>query len=129
MDEKITRNPAGSKGVGTFAVRDIKSGELVYTFPPGRLINGEGLASVPEEDKKWVDMIDLDTYEIIEPPARYLNHSCDPNILEKDRMGHALRDIKAGEEVTVDYEAIKYVGPAFECCCRSRNCRKRIPSS
>jgi hypothetical protein len=128
MDENITRNPAGTKGVGTFAVRDIESGELVYSFPRGRFVVGKDLASVAEADKKWVDKIGPDTYEIIEPPARYLNHSCDPNILETDRVGYALRDIKAGEEITVDYEAIKYVGPAFECCCRSRNCRKRIPS-
>ena len=40
-------------------------------------------------------------------PARYINHSCDPNAEARIEDGHiniyAIHDIAAGEEITIDY--------------------------
>src|SRR6266566_64377 len=41
--------------------------------------------------------------------THYINHSCEPNSYMKISYGHilfiALRDIEAGEEITIDYES------------------------
>ena len=57
------------------------------------------------------------------------NHSCDPNAYIEDyMMSRALRDIKKGEEITVDYGTfIDHKGVILESCkCGSKNCREKI---
>ena len=66
-----------------------------------------------------------------------LNHSCNPNLgVRGQRTTVALRDIKAGEELTLDYAMIATnepfawlpIAPAyhFKCLCGSVDCRKVI---
>jgi hypothetical protein len=68
------------------------------------------------------------------PPFRYLNHSCEPNcelVLWKSRKKkgrkysrlwvQALRKIRPGEELTIDYGWP--AEDAIVCCCRSPRCR------
>ena len=38
---------------------------------------------------------------------RYLNHSKTPNAYHKNYNYYALRDIKAGEEITIDYNTLE----------------------
>ena len=57
----------------------------------------------------------------------YINHSCDPNafmrVVPGDRvMFFALRDIAAGEEITIDYRSDDHPPPAL-CRCGAKNCR------
>lgn len=56
-----------------------------------------------------------------------MNHSCAPNIdermHERERSGYALRDIVAGEELTVDYDRIAYLESPFVCHCSHAVCR------
>lgn len=76
--------------------------------------------------------IDWNKHILMKLPARFLNHSCDPNI-GVDGGGVngassydfvALRDIEAGEEVRFDYETTEYeVGAFSECHCVATNCR------
>ncbi|KAL7524671.1 hypothetical protein ACHAXR_002204, partial [Thalassiosira sp. AJA248-18] len=75
--------------------------------------------------------IDWDKHILMDLPAQFLNHSCDPNIgvaLEVNEAGSydfvALRDIDAGEEVRFDYETTEFeVGAFSECHCGAINCR------
>ena len=60
--------------------------------------------------------------------AMFINHSCDPNCETDEIDGHvwiiAIRDIKAGEELTYDY--MLYDGAENDpapCFCGSKNCR------
>ncbi len=65
-----------------------------------------------------------------EKPYKFLNHSCDPTAGVKGRVTLvALRDLKEGEEVTVDYSTIEG-DPHWEmkCACGETNCRKIIRS-
>ena len=71
--------------------------------------------------------------------ASYINHSCDPNCITKyyslkKRDIIAVRDIKKGEELTVDYSTgaiygfgkggfVTEEGSIMKCKCGSRNCR------
>jgi SET domain-containing protein len=61
--------------------------------------------------------------------THYINHSCQPNCYMKILYGHilfyALRDIKVGEELTVDYE-ITLHSDKKKCTCGAKNCRGTI---
>eukprot|EP00581_Thalassiosira_minuscula_P003052 CAMPEP_0183745294 /NCGR_PEP_ID=MMETSP0737-20130205/66164_1 /TAXON_ID=385413 /ORGANISM="Thalassiosira miniscula, Strain CCMP1093" /LENGTH=237 /DNA_ID=CAMNT_0025980951 /DNA_START=78 /DNA_END=791 /DNA_ORIENTATION=- len=78
--------------------------------------------------------IDWNQHIFMDLPARFLNHSCDPNIgvggeLNADGSYDfvALRDIEVSEEVCFDYETTEYeVGAFSECLCGATNCRGSI---
>jgi hypothetical protein len=54
---------------------------------------------------------------------RYMNHSCDPTTVIRDREVYALRDIAAGEDVTFDYNTTEWdMAEPFECRCRTVRC-------
>lgn len=61
--------------------------------------------------------------------THYINHSCDPNAYMKILYGHilffALRDIQAGEEITIDYEETLH-SDRKRCYCGAKNCRGTI---
>lgn len=69
-------------------------------------------------------------------PFRFLNHSCEPNCElvyweyedtdERELMLHALRDIKAGEQLTIDYGWP--ASSAIQCKCGAASCRGWVVS-
>ncbi|KAI9226059.1 MAG: hypothetical protein DHS80DRAFT_19342 [Piptocephalis tieghemiana] len=75
--------------------------------------------------------------------TRFLNHSCDPNIIvihvsfigqDRDHRGiryafYTVKDVKKGEELTFDYQlegAFPDDSETYECRCGSANCRKTM---
>ena len=61
--------------------------------------------------------------------AEYINHSCEPNLISRIVKGHilyfALRDIKRGEELTIDYHFSPDVDKV-PCACGAPACRGTI---
>ena len=61
--------------------------------------------------------------------THYINHSCEPNAFMKISYGHilfiALRDIKPGEEITIDYESTLHPD-SKRCICGAETCRGTI---
>jgi len=61
--------------------------------------------------------------------AQFINHSCQPNSFVRIMHGHiiffALRDIKAGEEITLDYIE-SYHSNDKRCACGAPGCRGTI---
>ena len=61
--------------------------------------------------------------------THYINHCCDPNAYMKSLYGHvlffALRDIRPGEEITIDYENTLH-SDRKRCSCGARSCRGTI---
>ena len=61
--------------------------------------------------------------------THYINHSCNPNAYMRTLHDHvlffALRDIKAGEEITIDYEQT-LLPDSRRCRCGAENCRGTI---
>lgn len=61
--------------------------------------------------------------------AEFINHSCEPNLTSRVVKGHilyfALRDVKRGEELTIDYNFAPDV-EKVPCACGAANCRGTI---
>jgi len=58
------------------------------------------------------------------------NHSCEPNAGFKSSIVlEAIRDIKAGKEITFEYAFNETYFEPFECKCGASSCRKIIKST
>src|SRR3989304_5679499 len=95
------------EGRGLFAIKPIKKGEIV-AIKGGRIIDWETL-------KKHEKLM------------MFLNHSCNPSVGVRGEITFtAMRDIKAGEELTIDYAMIDDDNYKMKCYCGEKNCRKVI---
>lgn len=96
-------------GLGAFAMRPLVAGERIVEYTGQRITKSEsqvrcaaGNHFIFSLDDEW----DLDGDQP-DNPARFVNHGCAPNceaIQRDDRIWLvALRDIRAGEELSFDY--------------------------
>ena len=124
-------------GFGIYANRNIAEGEVVFKGEekPQRIVTKKFV------DKNWneKEMENFRRYaypiskEVFilwdEDPAEWTpqNHSCDPNTEFKGLNIIAKKEIKKGEELTLDYALFldENMDP-FECSCGSPNCRGLI---
>ena len=120
-------------GKGTFAIQDIKKGEMIYIRGGQLMKMEEAYNYIPGEcpDGMWpiTDeyLLGARTQEEFEIQKVYVNHSCDANCgLRGEITCVAMRDIKAGEEITQDYGLLDNGDYELECTCGSPNCRKII---
>lgn len=56
-------------------------------------------------------------------PERFLNHSCNPNTKVENKQNITTRDIKAGEEITIDYQDTPIGIHPMNCFCNEENCK------
>lgn len=107
--------PEGKPGVGVFAVMDIKQGADIFgdDDEPTVTVSRSVVEKLPESLRKlYQDFAVLRGDRYICPtsfnkltPSWYPNDSDQPNIgPDKDLRFRALRDIKAGDELTAHYE-------------------------
>jgi SET domain-containing protein len=97
-------------GIGVFAAEDIIKGAEVFTVVDSPAVL-RPKSEVPAEFEKFCIEQDDDMYLA---PKRFdrmevtwfLNHSYKPNIVRNGDVYHAIRDIKKGEEVIMDYNDI-----------------------
>lgn len=115
---------------GMFAKEDIKKGEIVY-IKGGHILTRTELFSssvinsyLPISDNYVIGAISSEE----EPYVKlYNNHSCNPNCgMHGEITFVAIKDIKAGEELTIDYAFIDNEDYSFECHCGSLTCRHII---
>ena len=126
MNNGVEVRASTRNGSGLFAVKDFAVGEAVYSFEQGRIVDHHEISELSGEEKMHLDWVGDNKFEIISAPGCFVNHSCDPNIEERDRVGYALRDIKAEEELMIDYDQVSYLESPFACSCGAPNCRKII---
>ncbi len=131
LHPKIEVRDSGIEGKGLFAKEPFKKGEKF------KVVSGE---------HSWVIMTDVEfqkyittvrSYDAVyigngkhrvstvsreEDPSNYGNHSCDPNTASRDDERIALRDIAAGEELTVDYTHLSPKTWSMQCNCGAKNC-------
>ena len=128
---KIEVRDSPIEGKGLFATEPFKKGEQFQ---------------VTSGEHSWVIMTDKEFQEYIktvhaydavylgdgkqrvstvsreEDPSNYGNHSCDPNIASAGDEKIALRDIAAGEELTIDYAHLSPKSWSMKCMCGAKNC-------
>jgi D-alanine-D-alanine ligase-like ATP-grasp enzyme len=132
--KRFVRGANGIAGFGIYATEDVKRGDVVFrgeerayrlatrahilsAWPPAQVevfrqyatMVGNGVFMLWDEDpREWAPQ----------------NHSCDPNTELSGLDLVAVRDIGAGEELTLDYARFSNPDAApFVCSCGAANCR------
>ncbi len=129
---KLQNSPKSSRGL--FATEEIKQDEVAidYTDGFGKYINNKEADALYEKGFDHMIQVDDDlffaaTNENEFEEADLLNHSCEPNCGIKNKLKIvAMRDIKIGEEVTIDYAMMESSEYSFKCNCGAPNCRKIV---
>lgn len=133
MKKDIKIKETKRKGKGVFALRNFRKGEVVFINLRGKLVNEKDLERILKSEGDHLNEIDVKTWEIMNPPGRFVNHSCDPNAISKESAVKkvpyiALKLIRRGDEITVDYRINAHDGNTWECHCGSKNCLGKITS-
>jgi serine/threonine protein kinase len=129
---------AGFKGKGLKVMEDSKLGDIITEYV-GRAVKQDALNRLFRRYKldRMLYIMALDNGVYLDARkkgglARYINHSCDPNCkVERWKVRGilraavvTLRDLKAGEELTFDYQWERKRGRATtKCHCGSTKCR------
>lgn len=114
-------------GRGLFADEDIGKGDKIQ-FIRGRI--ARKTPRTPKESQAIANWIGVrkGIWIVPKPPFLYLNHSCEPNAaIVGTRLMIALRRIRKGEEITMDY-SLTDCDPHWHlrCGCGAKRCRKHI---
>ncbi|MBI2662361.1 SET domain-containing protein [Candidatus Woesearchaeota archaeon] len=119
------------QGFGVRATKPIKRGEIVMVIG-GIIIPRKdiykyreimGHIGIQVHDDFWIVPSDKKEAEETGIP----NHSCNPNIGFDGSICYiAIRDIKTGEEILLDYAFMETEFQSFRCNCGSNNCRRII---
>jgi SET domain-containing protein len=115
-ERSLTVRKSPIQGRGVFAKRSLNTGKQIAYFE-GYEIDYETAYSLTFGNKR------------IEPTGilKHLNHSCSPNTWFQGRWLIASREIKPGEEITIDYIATEpTISHHFHCDCMSKNCKGKI---
>ncbi|MGD0786892.1 MAG: SET domain-containing protein-lysine N-methyltransferase [Terracidiphilus sp.] len=120
--------PSAIHATGCFTTTPIRKGARVAEYTGTRLSKEE--ADALYQDSTITYLFGLGDGSIVidgQGPARYINHSCDPNCESSEVRGRiwikAIKSISAGEELTYDY--CLYDGGEDEalCNCGATKCR------
>lgn len=127
----VRLDQSGIHNFGLYAKTDIKEDSPIIQYVGDRLTQrqadkfaektGEELIYLFELNNRYVINGDVD-YNL----AKYINHSCKPNcyndIIKGQIWIYAMRDIKAGEELSYDYGFSREGWQKRPCHCRMANC-------
>ena len=120
-------------GRGLFATADIAKDETV-AVKGGHIIDGRtlresitpvlGPVEIQIGDDLFVAPVSDEEREL---SMLYLNHSCDPNLGIRGEITFvAMRDIRAGEELTHDWAMTDDDDYSVKCNCGAPDCRKTL---
>ena len=115
------------EGKGVFAMRRFKKGEVVLRWDTSHRLTKTETDRLDEGTKRYVTF-SKGSYIHMQPPERYVNHSCDANTYVRDFCDVARRDIRKGEEITADYSEEGVPDLNMDCRCGSEKCRRVIRS-
>jgi histone-lysine N-methyltransferase SETD1 len=128
---QVRRGRSRIEGTGVFAgteiPRRVKIGEVTGELIPIRVarIRAEGRSRICLVDVSDKLALDCTKGNVL----RHLNHSCDSNAylrISRNRVEvYARKDIRRGDEITVDYGESPH-GGGMKCACGQRYCREKI---
>ena len=110
------------QGKGVFAERDFRMGEIVLKWDVSHELSKEEAGKASKEDQHYIVYLN-GKYIFMQPPERYVNHSCEANTYAEDFCDIAKRDIKKDEEITGDYSEDKVPDFQMKCNCENSKCR------
>ena len=123
LESKIDR-------VGVFAATSLCSGDVVLSIDDSYIVDEEH--PVPSGEEDHCDYLEAGKTVWMQIPECHINHSCDPNVfvrtVEGIRQVIALREIRAGDEITYDYCVNGYGDVVWTCQCGAARCRRTIHS-
>lgn len=134
LNSKVKVATIKGKGKGLVAKELIKKNEIV-SISGGRIMKIEDWQALREEKGYEDYAFQIEKDFVISPlnPAKpgadwYMNHCCEPNVGIKGQITFvALRDIKAGEELTYDY-CMSETNPDYsiKLKCNEKICRGKL---
>jgi len=119
-------------GKGCFATIHFKRGRKIAEYTGERITDLE--ARKRARKRRFLRICDIDGRFSLDGSyggngTHYINHCCEPNAFMRTVYGHvlffALRDIHAGEEISIDYEQTLHPD-SKRCFCGAKNCRGTI---
>src|ERR1035438_3396210 len=120
--------PSPVHGRGCFTTRPVKKGTRILEYTGRRLRRQEANSLYYERPSTYLFCL-ADGQTVIDGIGlgSLVNHACEPNCeaIEEDERIYffALRDIAAGEELTIDYKLANSNEREMPCHCDSRKCR------
>jgi hypothetical protein len=113
-------------GLGIFAVRHAREGEVLLHLNGDAISLEESIAL--GEDECYSVQVEANGYIQPGSPARFINHSCEPNCgLTGDLFLVAITDIDKDEELFFDYSTTMLERRwEMDCGCGTSSCRGRI---
>lgn len=123
--------PSRIQGLRIFAIKDISKDEIV-AVKAGNLLTLEQVNVLGSDLHPELQVADdlfvcPSSDSEIEDSLVYINHSCNPNVgMRGDIVSVAMKDIKEGEELVIDYGMAYGHTYSMECNCGSEKCRKVI---
>lgn len=124
--------PSSIEGRGCFAGRRFERNQKVGELLGERISRAEARRRIAHRHR--IRVCDVDDRTAIDASRNgdataFINHSCEPNLFMRTVRGHvlffALRDIKPGEELSLDYGESHHDGRK-RCRCGARSCRGAI---
>lgn len=126
--EWVTIKRSTIHGTGGFARKDIPAGTKVIEYVGEKITKAESSRRCELNNEYIFDLsdeYDLDG-SVDWNPARFINHSCEPNCeaeIDEDRIWIvALRDIRAGDELSFNYNYDLEEYRNHPCRCGAESC-------
>jgi len=127
----LTIKPSVIQGKGCFATKPFAARRKIAEYAGEKISNTEAKR---RSLRPKLRICEIDDHWSLDGSrggngTHYINHSCEPNAFMKILYGHilfiALRDIQAGEEITIDYESTLHSNKK-RCICGAPSCRGTI---
>lgn len=129
LADGIEVRPSPIDGKGCFAAVPFRKGRKIAELTGERVARVEAARRM--RGRRRLHICALDHYWGVDASrggngTQYVNHSCEPNSFMRVTSGHiiiyALRDIRPGEELTLDY-GVTYHPDTKRCLCGAASCR------
>ena len=129
LSPKTRVGPSSIEGKGLFARRRIRRGEIV-AIKGGHVYDARTLATIKRRiAASYIQIADgvffgARTAAEVRRNKMFINHSCAPNLGIRGQIVFvALRDVRAGEELTYDWAMEENRRDPTRCRCGARRCR------